>query len=114
MRAMCAFFFWSPLSNGMRGMSGQIARVSVDAIAGMPATVNDEASLTTPETTVRSFEVRSPAELRSKEIAGAVESLTTVSEVEAVFPRASLALTSIVFDPSIKETAELNAPEPST
>src|SRR6266704_777057 len=41
----------------------------------MPATVRDAASLTTPETTVRSFEVRSPAELRSREIAGAVESL---------------------------------------
>ena len=83
-------------------------------IAGMPATVTEDASLTTPDTTVRSFDVRRPAELLRREIAGAVASLTTVSEVEAVFPSASVALTSIVFVPAIRVTAELNAPAPST
>src|SRR5439155_679958 len=73
-------------------------------ITAVPATVRDEASLTTPETTVRSLDVRRPAELRSREIAGAVESLTTVNEVDAVFPSASIALTGIVFVPSIRLT----------
>src|SRR5438093_10508489 len=79
-------------------------------ITAVPATVRDEASLTTPEATVRSLDVRRPAELRSREIAGAVEALTTVNEVDAVFPTASIALPRSVFAPSIRLTAAPNAP----
>ena len=87
---------------------------SARTVAGIPATVKEADSLTTPEMTVRSLFVRTPAELLTSEMDGAAESRTTVIDVRAVFPFASVAVTSMTLEPSTRATTALNAPVSST